>query len=113
MSFQVPEKYRLKHPDGGERGENVGAFLVPFPSGPTLRVIASDEFGWEHVSVSLPNRCPQWEEMDFVKDLFWDATDTVVQFHVPKDSHINFHRFCLHLWRAKEQEFPIPDPILI
>jgi len=26
----------------------------------------------EHVSVSLEKHCPNWQEMYFVKDLFWD-----------------------------------------
>jgi hypothetical protein len=40
-------------------GSNNGAFRVPGG----LRVIASDGEGWDHVSVSLPDRCPTWEEM--------------------------------------------------
>ncbi len=41
---------------------NNDTFLIPFESC-TLRVIASDGMGWAHVSVSLPNRLPNWREM--------------------------------------------------
>ena len=53
-----------------------GAFAIPLPSGVIVNVIASDGSDWhecdlpgvpwEHVSVSLPRRCPTWEEMDAV-----------------------------------------------
>jgi hypothetical protein len=57
---------------------NNSAFLIP--SQPfNLRVIASDSQGWEHVSVSLPNRTPNWREMGFIKDVVWDGDDVVIQ----------------------------------
>ena len=33
---------------------------------------------WEHVSVSVPGKkfCPSWEEMCWVKDLFWGEEET-------------------------------------
>lgn len=36
-----------------------------------MAIIASWAGGWEHVSVSLRNRCPTWDEMCLVKDIFW------------------------------------------
>lgn len=90
-----------------------GAFRIPAPCGQLLKVIASSgdsELGidWEHVSVSLKNRCPSWNEMCFVKDLFWDPEETVMQLHPPKSQAINLHPHCLHLWRPKHQEIPLP-----
>lgn len=94
-----------------------GVFLVRH-KGLEFRVIASDgdskaaglpnSYEWEHVSVSLPNRTPNWSEMDFIKDLFWLETETVVQFHVPKNEHRNLAIYCLHLWRPRNGEFPRP-----
>src|ERR1700679_2099300 len=42
-----------------------------------IRCMASDGAGWRHVSVSVENdrRCPTWQIMCKVKDLFWDDTD--------------------------------------
>ena len=36
-----------------------------------LRIIASTDMGWDHVSVSLSNRCPNWYEMEQIKRLFF------------------------------------------
>jgi hypothetical protein len=76
-------------------------------------VIASDGEGWEHVSVSRKDRCPIWEEMCQVKDLFWDDEDVVMQFHVPSKDHVNNHPYCLHLWRPKGVNVLRPDRIMV
>jgi len=58
--FKVPNEYHIREGELGSTDEigNSGAFLIPYQSF-TFRVIASDGMGWEHVSVSLPNRCPR------------------------------------------------------
>jgi hypothetical protein len=94
-----------------------GAFSISFNS-VNLNVIASDgsdwlevgmpEPAWEHVSVSLPVRCPTWQEMQFVKRLFWTPDECVVQFHPADADHISHHEFCLHMWRPIGIEFPMP-----
>jgi hypothetical protein len=68
---------------------------------------------WEHVSVSLPDRCPTWEEMARVKALFWEAADCVVQFHPPESEYVNHHPFCLHLWRPIGEQIKTPPAILV
>lgn len=127
MSFHVPDKYRVrKGPFGSdERYGNNGAFFVPNRAAPSrglstreasavpLKVIASDGAGWEHVSVSLPTRCPTWAEMAYIKSVFWDASDCVVQFHPPESEYVNNHAFCLHLWRSTEHAFPLPPSLLV
>ena len=65
-----------------------------------LIVIATVGGGWDHVSVSRPYRPPNWAEMNQVKDLFFEATETVMQLHVPAADHVDVHLNCLHLWRA-------------
>ena len=37
-----------------------------------LTVVWSFGGGWEHVSVSYRKRCPTWEEMCRVKDMFFE-----------------------------------------
>jgi hypothetical protein len=66
--FKVPNEYRIQNGELGSTDAmgNNGAFVTPFESF-NLRVIASDGMGWEHVSVSLPHRCPHWREMRFIK----------------------------------------------
>ncbi len=65
------EKYRiLAGPLGSDTSYgNNGAFEIPL-GGRKVYVIASDGAGWEHVSVSLKGRCPTWNEMCWIKELF-------------------------------------------
>lgn len=72
------------------------------------KVVFSWGGGWEHVSVSYPNRCPTWEEMCRVKDIFWNDHECVVQFHPPKSDYVNNHPYCLHLWRKQGESFELP-----
>lgn len=92
-----------------------GAFFIPnrLTPGVTFKVICSDGMGWEHVSVSLPNRCPTWAEMCWLKELFWADDETVMQLHPPKSAHVNNARFCLHLWRPTTQEIPQPHEWMV
>lgn len=100
--FHVPEKYREKNGPMGSTSAigNNGLFIVRSLKLLTaVPVIASDGDGWEHVSVSLPHRCPTWEEMSVIKSKFWDEDDLVVQLHPLKSDYVNCHPYCLHLWR--------------
>ncbi len=95
-----------------------GAFKVYGPCGADLMIVASgadypDAHGWEHVSISTPRRPPNWQEMCFVKDLFWSDEECVIQFHPPKSEYVNNHPHCLHLWRNINQPFPLPPSILV
>ncbi len=114
MSFHVPEEYRMKEGPFATSAENgnIGAFVVPFESN-ELVCIASDGLGWEHVSASLRNRTPNWREMCFIKDLFWDEEDCAVQYHPPKSEYVNVHDYCLHLWRKIDEEFPRPPKEMV
>jgi len=73
-----------------------------------LKFIASWGGGWDHVSVSLNDRCPTWEEMAWVKDLFFEPEETVMQLHPAKSQYGNNHPYCLHLWRPQEATIPTP-----
>jgi hypothetical protein len=103
--------YRTTADDG-----MMGAFLVQGPKGEKLRIISSgadQEFGWEHVSVSIDRRAPNWPEMCFVKNLFWDEEECVVQYHPPVSEYVNFHPNCLHLWRPINASLPVPPSYLV
>ena len=81
--------------------------------GVTLWVIASWGMGWEHVSVSLPDRCPTWGEMCAVKDIFWQRQECVMQLHPSEDEYVNCHPFCLHLWKPIDERIPRPPSIMV
>lgn len=75
---------------------------------------AGEGMAWDHVSVSLPMRCPTWEEMEQVKRLFFLPGETAMQLHVDTGEHISNHRFCLHIWRPTDgREIPLPPSIMV
>lgn len=109
MSIRYPENSRIRTGRlGSPPGFNGGAFEIRMPNGERAFAIASSGEGWEHVSVSLPNRCPTWAEMCFVKRMFWSDEDCVVQYHPPKSEYVDCHPHCLHLWRPLESAMPRP-----
>lgn len=112
MKKEMPEQFRDLRYSHKKSGAN-GLFWVPSPiSNNDLKVIVSDGMEWDHVSVSLPNRCPNWIEMSHIKDLFFDDSETVVQFHPKKSEYVNCHPNCLHLWRSQSEEHKLPPTIL-
>lgn len=111
------ERYRvLEHPGFGDLrstiGKNEGVFFIPCQSN-RLRVIASDGEGWDHVSVSLANRCPNWDEMKLVKELFFRDDEPAFQIFPAKKNYRNCHPFCLHWWRPQREQMPLPDPYFV
>jgi len=89
-------------------GVSGGAFQIH-----GLRVIASWGEGWDHVSVSLPNRTPLYEEMEFVRSIFFLDNETAMQLSVPRTDHINNHSHCLHLWRPHHVDIPRPPSWMV
>src|SRR5512141_2045026 len=119
MTFHVPERFRITRgpmASTKENGNN-GAFFIRHKTDPVpLKVIASDGFDFEHVSVSLPTRCPTWDEMCYIVSLFWDPDDTVMQLHPPRSEWINNHPFCLHLWAVppgSKTSIPMPPSWMV
>lgn len=100
-----------------------GFFLVPIEGRPLVLYICAscgDESGWEHVSVRTEHasdpkkgRCPTWDEMCLVKNLFWEEEECVIQFHPPKSEYVNNHKNVLHLWKSTQASFPVPPSILV
>jgi hypothetical protein len=120
-------KYRIRGgPYATRDSDNMrGMFVIKYKAN-LLRILSSGDWKqvekdegvipgqiWEHVSVSLKNRCPNWEEMCLVKTLFWDDEETVVQFHPKKSEYINVHAYCLHLWKKKGYTHEIPPGIYV
>lgn len=101
-------------PTHGDMGDaRNGRAILKGPQGAALRVMFSDGQGWDHVSVSLPTRCPTWAEMSFVKDTFFEPEDAVFQLHPPHSDYVNVHQFCLHLWRNQTEAMTLPPSIMV
>lgn len=109
------EKYRVRNGLLGSDSSwgNNGVFEMPGPNGDILTVIVSDGLGWDHVSVSTPKRTPTWSEMCFVKDIFFEEDEVVIQYHPAKKDYVNFYKYCLHMWRPQGVELPEPPTILV
>jgi len=86
-----------------------GIHFGPF----SMCVIASWGAGWDHVSVSWPDRTPSWDEMCWIKNMFFLPTETVIQYHPSEEDYVDYHPHCLHLWRPQAVEFPVPPTILV
>ena len=113
------EEYRLRSGRyASPPHSSYGAFEMPGPCGARLTIIAADAHdrlaeGWEHVSVSTERRIPNWQEMTFVKDLFWEPEDCVVQFHPPQSRYVNNYSVVLHMWRWTGGTFPTPPDWMV
>ena len=114
MSLRYPETHRIRRGRWTSNTGEAGAFRIPAQRGRSycLNVIACSIDGWEHVSVSLnEDRTPTWEEMAYIKSVFWEEEDCVIQYHPPKSEYISNHDYCLHLWRREVEDFPLPPSI--
>ena len=99
----------------GNTGDSkCGAFNVTHPiTRVEFHIIAVAAEGWDHVSVSLRDRCPTWEEMEWIKRMFFEEHETAMQLHVPPSKHIDRHPYCLHLWRSQTVEIPLPPSEMV
>jgi len=130
--FKVPEQYRIKTGtlSSDSSAGNNGAFEIPVTSKRKIALdhtieykyklycIASDGMGWDHVSVHklFPDGrivTPQWNDMKLVKSLFWDHTDTVVQFHPESGKYVNHNPHVLHMWKQHNVKYELPPKELI
>jgi hypothetical protein len=75
--------------------------------------------GWEHVSVAVSTRAagvnrllPNWTEMDWVKRLFWDDEQAVIQLQAPRSQWVSTAEV-LHLWRPIDRDIPLPPTRMV
>lgn len=89
-------------PYGNRSNFLCGSIYSPY-SKRCLTFIASIDQGKvgkvDHVSVSYPNRMPTWDEMCFVKEIFFKDSEEAYQVHPKKSEYVNTHEYCLHIWR--------------
>jgi hypothetical protein len=51
--------------------------------------------------------------MVFIKGLFWDDDDVVMQLHPKRSEYVNQHPHTLHLWRPMTATIPTPPASLV
>ena len=106
----------LQYPtgDGLRIGSHTGdgnMVAVDHPSGD--RHVFSASTGWEHVSVQADRGTPTWDEMCFVKNLFWDQEECVIEYHPPLSEYVKCNPYCLHLWRPRHATIPTPSVSIV
>jgi len=101
-------------PRASEPGDTRGWFLLQNGrTGRRFKVLVGDGLGWDHVSVSTPSaRLPCWDDMCWIKSLFFEPGECVVQYHPPAATYVN-HGEVLHLWRPQEAEIPMPPEVCV
>lgn len=68
-----------------------------------LMCIKSNDDGWNHVSVTIDKRTPTWDEMAYIKHVFFENEDICIQIHPKKSQYVNLHENCLHIWQPPEE----------
>lgn len=95
------------------RADDGGWAMVRRNAGAVLKVIFSTGAGWDHVSVSLANRTPTYQEMKMVKRIFFKADEWAVEYHPPSAAYVSDHDNVLHLWRPHGVDVPRPPMMLV
>ena len=129
-SFSHLEQWRKQEPFPSNEGDPYGIFYIPSNDKRERErnhtyfvVIACDGVlgGWDHVSVharfikdsKLQMRCPTWDEMCYLKDLFFEDEECVMQLHPSKSNYVNNHPYVLHLWRPLTETIPTPPNLFV
>lgn len=113
--IKLPEQYRRPRTQYTEWG---GVFDIN-RGNLSFQCIVSTGPDWEHLSVTVydnrkkTHRCASWNEMCWLKDLFWEDSDVVIQYHPAKSEYVNDHPHCLHLWRPLQENIPVPPSIYV
>lgn len=106
----------------GEDGFGGTVYMITYKNGKpiidlkpekTLHFIFSWGCGFEHLSVSTPVRCPTWEQMCFMKDIFWRDDEVCMQLHPKKEDYVDNMPYCLHIWRPIDKEIPTPPSVMV
>lgn len=85
-----------------------GCFYFPL-NNIFFQVIASNQAGWEHISISNEDRCPTFKEVVAIKEMFFNTGEIAFQIYPKKENYVNFHETCLHLWRPTNTNVSVPD----
>lgn len=114
MTFKVPEEYRVTKGNMATTADDGRNGLFEFRKGlVTYYCVVSDKDNWEHVAITIDRtRPPRWPEMHLVKNMFWDESDIVMQFHPANQEYLNNNVYCLHLYRPIGIYFPAPPAVV-
>ncbi len=108
---EILESRRVKIIDQSEDGFSGIYTVYNFQAS----IICSWGAGWEHVSIAPFKRryIPTWEDMCYLKDIFFKDDEAVIQIHPAKKDYVNLKENCLHLWRCRYKDMVLPPNILV
>lgn len=107
------DEYRVKHPYWPQT-DTSGVFKVMVKQRAFVILASVDNIGedgvWEHISVTPKNqkRCPTWDEMCAIKNMFFDPEEECVEFHPKASTYVNSNEYCLHIWRPANDNLRCP-----
>lgn len=100
--------------------ERSGVFRININKNQQFLILASTAMGWEHVSVSIKkasqtirDRCPTWEEMKKIKEMFFLRDEWAIEYHPAVERNISISNYCLHIWRPQKIDLPIPPESMV
>lgn len=95
--------------------KNDGGWAICYlpPEKKEFKIVFSFGYGWDHVSATLIDKLPTWEQMNKIKEIFFNDDEVVIQIHPAKKDYINKHPYVLHLWRPQNVEIPLPDKLMV
>lgn len=64
----------------------------------------SDGKRYMHLSCSLPNRYPRWDELLVAKEYFLGDEEEMIQVLPRTSEYVNMHEYCFHLWWCYDGE---------
>lgn len=105
--------FRVKHPFWPQT-DTSGVFKVMVGQRAFIVLASVGAIGedgvWEHISVTPKNqkRCPTWDEMCAIKDMFFGPDEACVEFHPKKSKYVNANEYCLHIWRPVNDNLRCP-----
>lgn len=103
MAFNPPEKHLIDKDDN----TSIYKFLS---NKVTFYVSTVDNVHFSAARVSISDkRFPTFEEIHYVRNMFWQDDDSVCIFIHPRRKGPNMFKQSVYLYQFKDQEFAFPD----
>ena len=102
--------------DTEDNGIRIVGHLTDPVTRETYLVMFTKQLGWEHASISYTRgkrKCPEWDIMCRLKDMFWGKDECCVQYHPAEEDYVNMHEYTLHVWRPYLESLPKPPSIMV
>lgn len=68
-----------------------------------------DGLEWTHASMAHEDRLPSYDDLVLLRSAVWGSKGWAFQVFAPPSSHVNIHRYALHLWGRVDGANPFPN----